>query len=212
LPEALLNYLVLLGWAPPSGEEILSSERMIEEFSLDAISKSAPVHNRKKLEWLNSYYIRGKEEEDLSEILLPYLQKAGIAVDHIDRKQLAQVAGILKGNLVILSDIDQYLGIFYDEKFCVDEGAKTILLDPKNRETLRSILAILENPSDLKPEDEHPLLRQLEEKTGRKGKTLYAPLRAAVTGKIRGPELIKTLPLLGRDRIIKRLKMALELT
>ena len=212
LPEALLNYLVLLGWAPPSGEEILSLERMTEEFSLVAISKSAPIHNRKKLEWLNSYYVREKEEEELSNFLLPYLQKAGITVDHIDRKQLAQVAGILKDNLVILSDIDQYLGIFYDERFFVDEGAKTVLSDPKNRETLHSILAILETPSDLRPEDEYPLLKQLEEKTGRKGKALYAPLRAAITGKTRGPELVKTLPLLGRDRIMRRLRMALELT
>jgi nondiscriminating glutamyl-tRNA synthetase len=212
LPEALLNYLVLLGWASPSGEEILSLERIIEEFSLVAISKSAPVHNRKKLEWLNSYYIRKKGERQLCEMLFPYLQKAGIAVDHIDRKQFARVAEILKDNLVILSDIDQYLGIFYDEKFSVDEGAKAILMDPKNRETLRSILGVLENLSGSVLEGEQPLLAQLEEKTGRKGKALYAPLRAAVTGKAKGPELAKTLPLLGKERITHRIKMALEIS
>lgn len=212
LPEALLNYLVLLGWSPPSGEEILSLEKMIEEFSLEAVSKSAPIHNRKKLEWLNSYYIREKGEGELSEILFPHLEKAGIAVDPIDHKRFVQITEILRDNLIILSDMDQYLGIFYDEKFSVDEGAKAVLLDPKNRETLRSILAILENLSELRHEGENPLLPQLEEKTGKKGKALYAPLRAAVTGKTKGPELVKTLPLLGRERIMHRIKMALEIS
>ncbi len=85
------------------------------------------------------------------------------------------MAGALKDNLVILSDIDQYLGIFFDERFAFDEGAKTILSDQKNRETLQSILNLLENMRRI-PEVDHSLLAQLEEKTGRHGKALYAPL------------------------------------
>jgi len=209
LPEALLNYLVLLGWTSPSGEEILSSEKMIEEFSLQAISKSAPVHNRKKLEWLNSRYIRNQHDEALSKRVLPYVEKAGIPLDPVNSKTFIQMAGALKDNLVILSDIDQYLGIFFDEKFAFDEGAKTVLSDQKNRETLQSILNLLENEGV--PVD-HSLLAQLEEKTGRHGKALYAPLRAAATGKTKGPELVKTLPLLGKERIIGRIKMALSIS
>lgn len=211
LSEALLNYLVLLGWASPSGEEVLPLDKIVEDFSLSAISKSAPIHNRKKLEWLNSFYIRKKGDEELSEILLPYLQRAGILIQQIDREPFTQIAGILRDNLVILSDVEQYLGIFFDEKFSFDDKAKTILMDSKNRETLRSVLDKLENPSAMKQVDQHSLLAQLEEKTGRKGKALYAPLRAAVTGKTKGPELAKTLPLLGKERIIRRIKMALEI-
>ena len=69
---------------------------------------------------------------------MPYLQKSGIPMEQIDREQLASIAGILKDNLVILSDIDHYLGIFYDGKFSYEDGAKAILSDPKNRETLQS--------------------------------------------------------------------------
>ena len=211
LPEALLNYLVLLGWASPSGEEILPLQKIVEDFSLQSISRSAPVHNRKKLEWLNSSYIRNKEDEELSEKLLPYLLKAGIPMEQIDRRELTSIARVLKDNLVILSDIDHYLGIFYDGKFSYEDGAKAILSDPRNRETLQSVLAILENPAALGQEDPRPLLAQMEEKTGRRGKSLYAPFRAAVTGRLKGPELVKTLPILGRDRIVKRLKTALEI-
>jgi len=86
-----------------------------------------------------------------------------------------------------------------------------VLQDPKNRETLCSVLSTLEKSSEPGSEEE-ALLIQLEKGTGRKGRDLFAPLRAAVTGKTRGPELAKTLPLLGKERIITRLKMALEIS
>jgi len=212
LPEALQNYLILLGWSPPSGKETLPLKKMVEEFSIQDISRSAPIYNRKKLEWLNSHYIREKDEETLAEILVPYLQKAGIQIDQIDHQWLNQIFGILKENLVVLSQVQEYLGIFFDEKFFFEDGVKTLLLDTKNRETLRSVLRILEDSHEIISEEQSSLLPQLEKKTGCKGKGLYAPLRAAVTGKTKGPELAKTLPLLGRERIIKRLKMALEVS
>jgi glutamyl-tRNA synthetase len=211
LPEALLNYLVLLGWSPPSGEEILPLEKIVKDFSLGDVSKSAPIFNRKKLEWLNSHYIRKKEEEPFSELLLPYLEKAVLTIHQIDPNHLTKISGVLKENIVILSQIEEYLGIFFDEKFLFEEGAKTVLLDSGNRESLHIILNVLEASSEITPDNCSSLLSQLEEKTGRKGKNLYAPLRAGVTGKMKGPELVKTLPLLGRERMIKRLKMALEI-
>jgi len=212
LPEALQNYLILLGWSPPSGKETLPLKKMVEEFSIQDISRSAPIYNRKKLEWLNSHYIREKDEETLAEILVPYLQKAGVQIDQIDHQWLNQIFGILKENLVVLSQVQEYLGIFFDEKFFFEDGVKTLLLDPKNRETLRSVLRILEDSHEMILDEQSSLLPQLEKKTGCKGKGLYAPLRAAVTGKTKGPELAKTLPLLGRERVIKRLKMALEVS
>ena len=212
LPEALQNYLILLGWSPPSGKETLPLKKMVEEFSIQDISRSAPIYNRKKLEWLNSHYIREKDEEALAEILVPYLQKAGIQIDQIDRQWLNQIFGILKENLVVLSQVQEYLGIFFDEKFFFEDGVKTLLLDPKNRETLRSVLRILEDSHEIILDEQSSLLPQLEKKTGCKGKGLYAPLRAAVTGKMKGPELAKTLPLLGRERVIHRIKMAIEIS
>ncbi len=212
LPEALQNYLILLGWTPPSGRETLSFQRMAEEFSIEDVSKSAPIFNRKKLEWLNSLYIREREEEQLSGILIPYLRKAGIRTDEIDRQWFGQVAGLLKENIVVLSQVEEYLGIFFDERFFFEDGAKTVLQDSRNRETLRSVLEALEPLSEIELSGETPLLSQLEKKTGRKGKSLYAPVRAAATGKTKGPELAKTLPLLGKERILRRIKMALEMT
>jgi len=211
LPEALENYLVLLGWTPPSGQETLSLERMVQEFSIQDVSRSAPVYNRKKLEWLNSYYIRAKDGGQLSKLLIPYLQRSGIRTDQNNHQRLSQISELLKENLVVLSQVEEYLGIFFDEKFSFEERAKAILQDPGNRETLAAVLGFLENSPDIGSDEETSLLSRLEKETGRKGKVLYAPLRAAVTGKTKGPELVKTLSVLGKERIIRRLRMALEL-
>ena len=210
LPEALLNYLVLLGWTPPSGEEILPLERIVEEFSLNAISKSAPIFDRKKLEWLNSSYIRHQTDARLSEMLRPYLEKSGLS--GIDPNHLNQIASVSKENLIVLSQLDQYLGIFFDEKFSFDDGAKKILFDSKNRETVSAILRELESSPEIASDGWTLFLSQLAEKTGRKGRSLYAPFRAAITGTTKGPELIHLLPILGQKRMIHRLKMALETT
>ena len=212
LSEALVNYLVLLGWTAPSGQEVLSRERIIEAFSLSALSRNAPVHSKKKLEWFNSIYIRKMEEDRLLDRLLPYLDKAGLRVDRIDRPYLVRMAGLLKENLVVLSQVEKYLGIFFDEHFSFEDGAKSVLSNSEHREILRRLVDVLKDPSEIVEGDGSSLLSRLEAETGKKGKTLYAPLRAAVTGMTKGPELVKILPLLGKERIMKRLKMALELS
>jgi len=150
------------------------------------------------------------EEGQLLERVLPYFKKAGLDVDHIDQNDLAQIADALKENLVVLSQVEEYLGIFFDERFNIDDSAKTVLSDSSSREILQAILAVLETFPEMTVDAWPSLLHQLEEKTGKKGKNLLAPFRAAVTGKTRGPELAKTLPLIGRERMIKRLKMALS--
>jgi nondiscriminating glutamyl-tRNA synthetase len=212
LPETLLNYLVLLGWASPSGEEILPLERIIEAFSLSGLSRNAPSHSLKKLEWLNSHYIRKADKGRLTQLLLPYFEKAGITISTSNPDYLDQICSLLKENLSVLSQIGEYLGIFFDQKFYFEEEAKAILILPENRNPLRTILNTIEGGSEIDGDGASSLLRKLEEKTGRKGKPLYGLLRAGITGKMKGPELVKTLPLLGKERMVKRLKMALELS
>jgi nondiscriminating glutamyl-tRNA synthetase len=212
LPEALLNYLVLLGWTPPSGKEMMSVDEIAESFSLRHVSKNAPIHSRKKLEWLNSHYIRSKTGEQLLDLLIPLLEKSGVHVAGIDRDDLIRVAEAIRENLVVLSQVEEYLGIFFDNLFAFEEDARVLLSAPDHHETIRAILSVIELFPKITTEDWPSLLLELEEKAGKKGKNLLAPFRAAITGRLRGPELAKALPLIGKERIIKRLKMALELT
>jgi glutamyl/glutaminyl-tRNA synthetase len=152
------------------------------------------------------------EEGRLLDLLLPYFEKAGLRVDRIDREYLIKVVNLLKENLVVLSQVLEYLGIFFDEKFSFEDGAKAALSDSKHRETLRLLLDALKDPSEIVEVDGSSLFSRLEARTGRKGKALYAPLRAGVTGMMKGPELVKILPLLGKERIVQRLEMALEIS
>ena len=140
---------------------------------------------------------------------MPYLEKSGLS--GIDPDHLDQIASVSKENLVVLSQIGQYLGIFFDEKFSFDAEARKILLDSKNRETVSAILRALQGSPEITSDGWPLFLSQLAEKTGRKGRNLYAPFRAAITGTTKGPELIHLLPILGQKRMIDRLKMALAL-
>jgi len=212
LPEAIQNYLLLLGWSHPSGEEVLPLKEIIEAFSFENISKSAPIFHRKKLEWLNGIYLRHLGEDRLTHLLLPFIEKAGISLDQVDQNYLTQLSKVLKENLTLLSQVEQYLGIFFDEKFSFEDEAKAILSDSKNRELIQRVLDLLITNPAIEPEAWPSFLTQLEKKLGVEGKNFYGPLRAAITGKMRGPELAKTLPLLESEKIIRRLKMALELT
>jgi glutamyl-tRNA synthetase len=212
LPEALLNYLVLLGWTSPSGEEMLTLEEIVKVFSLTALSRNAPIHSRKKLEWLNSHYIRKTDHDRLIRLLLPYLEKAGAPVNQLNQEYFAQICGLLKENLAILSEVEEYLGIFFDELFFFGEETKAVLISPENREALQTILSVLDGLPEMEGDSGSPLLARFESETGRKGKSLYTLLRAGITGKMKGPELVKILPLLGKERMIKRLKMAMEIS
>jgi len=212
LPEALLNYLALLGWTSPSGEEILSLERIVGDFSLSALSRNAPVHSRKKLEWLNSHYIRKMDQDRLAGHLLPYIERTGIPVDRQNQKYLNRISCLLKENLTLLSQVEEYLGVFFDPKFSFEEEAKNLLSSPGNRDILETVLQAVEDWADMEGDPGSALLARLEEKTGLKRKSLYALLRAGMTGKMKGPELAKILSLLGKERMVKRLKMALELS
>jgi len=124
---------VILGWTSPSGEEVLPMEKIIEQFSLYHLSKSAPIHSRKKLEWLNSIHLRQKGKDQILDLFLPYFERAGLPVNRFDRDDLFRIADALKDNIVLLSQVSEYLGIFFDEKFGYEDGARTILQDGEHR-------------------------------------------------------------------------------
>jgi len=209
LPEALLNYLLILGWTNPSGEEVIPIEKMIKEFSISSLSRNAPSHSIKKLEWLNSIYIRRKKDDELSILLKPYLEKAGL--HHVDQNYLRTISDSIKENLVKLSQIEDYLGVFFDEKFYFSDEAKEILLKEKNQKIIQIVLETLESIPEINEEDWPSIINQFQDRTGVNRKELLIPIRAGITGIIQGPQLVKILQILGRERIIKRLKKALEL-
>jgi glutamyl-tRNA synthetase len=206
LPEALLNYLGLLGSSFTEGREILSREEMIKDFSLERTSKSGAIFDEEKLHWLNAIYIRNCKTEDLVERLKPFLEQAGFKTDAIDAKWLNQVIELVKTELITFSEIGSHIDIFFDEKYTITEEAKKILDNEKARKVIIAFNEYLKTAKDNLQELYPAAIKYVKEKTGAKGKELFMPIRAALTGKVHGPELDKVFAILGKDTTLNRLK------
>jgi nondiscriminating glutamyl-tRNA synthetase len=205
LPEALMNYLALLGSSFTEGREILSREEMIKDFSLERISKSGAIFDEEKLHWLNAIYIRNCKTEDLVERLKPFLVQAGYKTDAIDAKWFNQVIELVKTELTILAEIGSHISIFFDEKYEITEEARKILDNEKARKVIIAFNEYLKIAQDNLQELYPSAIKYAKEKTGAKGKELFMPIRAALTGKVHGPELDKVFAILGKDNTLNRL-------
>jgi nondiscriminating glutamyl-tRNA synthetase len=205
LSEALINYLGLLGSSFTYGREILSREEMITDFALERASKSGAIFDEEKLRWLNAIYIRNCKTQDLIERLKPFLEQAGYIIDNIDAKWLSEVIELVKTELTSLADIGSHIGIFFDDKYEITAEAKQILEKENTIQVVKVFAEYLKNAAGNPQEIYLAAIKYTKEKIRAKGKELFMPIRAALTGKIHGPELDKVFAILGVDSAIKRL-------
>jgi glutamyl-tRNA synthetase len=208
LPEALGNYLGLLGSSFTEGREVLSREEMIAAFSLERASKSGAIFDEEKLHWLNAVYIRHCETPDLVLRLQPFLEQAGYKAHELDPAWLSQVIELIKSDLITLADIGNHIDIFFENKYAVSAEAKQVLEKESARLVVSAFREYLKN-TDADVQEIYPAaIKYVKEKTGFKGKGLFMPIRAALTGKVHGPELDKVFAILGRDAVLRRFKLA----
>ncbi|MFZ2396181.1 MAG: glutamate--tRNA ligase [Smithella sp.] len=206
LPEALINYLGLLGSSFTDGREVLSRDEMITGFALERASKSGAIFDEEKLHWLNAIYIRNCKTEDLVERLKPFLEQAGYKTDTIDAKWLNEVIELLKTELTTLAEIGNHIDIFFDDKYEITAEAKQILEKENAAQVVKVFAEYLKNAAGNPQEIYLAAIKYTKEKTRAKGKELFMPIRAAITGKDHGPELDKVFAVLGKDVALRRLK------
>ncbi len=209
LPEALLNYLALLGGSLGEGREVCSVDELVAAFSLDRAGKSGAVFDEDKLVWLNSLYIHNASPEDLKDRLCPFIMKAGYDPALLDLQWLEGMVTAVQPNLARLSDISPYLAMFVDKEFPLEKQALALLREKDSQAVLQALLKLVEEGGN--GADDYPqLMRQLRSITSVKGKGLFMPVRAALTGSLRGPELDKIFSLLEKQEILARLRRALS--
>jgi len=205
LPDALTNYLGLLGSSFAEGKEILSREEMIAAFSLERASKSGAVFDEEKLHWLNAVYIRNCATEVLIGKLKPFLEEAGFNIKSIDQERFLKIIDLVKNDLTMLADIGSNIDIFFDDKYVLSPDAEQMLAQKNALNAVQAfaegLMVCVADSPDLYP----AAIKYAKEKSGAKGKDLFMPIRAAITGKIRGPELDKVFAILGRERALKRM-------
>ena len=213
LPEALFNFLALLGWSPGGDREIMTKEEMIESFSLDRISKKAAVFDLEKLEWMNGVYINAMSNDELLERLIPLLLKKGWVDDKtINEKKdyLINFVTLLKTRMRRLTDFIRYGTYFFEDIKNYEEKGIRKYFGKDTSLYLEKLNGVLQRVNDFSKENLENIFRELSETIGIKPAKLIHPVRLAVTGLTVGPGLFDILEVLGKKIVINRLTKAIK--
>jgi nondiscriminating glutamyl-tRNA synthetase len=213
LPEAVLNFITLLGWSPKGEEEIFSKQDIIDQFSLDRISKSPAVFDMDKLNWMNNLYLKKTENARVVELAIPHLQKAGKIPQHLTESELEWVSALVQlyqDQLPFVAEIVSLSQLFFTDEIVYDDEARAVLAEEHAPIVLASFLKQVELTDTFNAEQMKVLLKQVQTETGFKGKPLFMSIRVALTGQMHGPDLNASLFLLGKTKVISRLQSLLS--
>ena len=214
LPEAVFNFLALIGWSLDDKTEIMTRKELIDNFSLERISKTGALFNWEKLEWMNGLYIRNLSLDEFMERSMPYLEKGlpETVKRPLDKDHLKQMLELVQERAKTLAEVPELVSFFYIE----ESGYEPDLLIGKKmiKEDAVKVLEVsLERLSALEPFDTESmenLLRPLAEELGFKAGQLFGTLRVATTGRTAAPPLFQTMEVLGKEVCLNRIEKALK--
>ncbi len=210
LVDAVVNYIVLLGWSPGTNQEIFSLEELEKVFSIDGISKSPSAFDYNKLNWFNGEYIRKMSLDEFHEVAKPYYNGV-IKNENIDLKKVSK---ILQARVDVLTSIPEKVDFFdelpeYDEEIYVHKKMKTTL--ENSLESLKAALPVLEELTEWNEQSIHDSLLQLVEKLGIKNGQMLWPVRTAITGKAVTPGgAIEAADILGKEETLNRIRAGIK--
>jgi len=214
VPEALANYMTLLGWTPPdSTKEIFTLAQAAESFSLERVNKAGAKFDWDKLDWLNSQYLHHLPASELVERLIPYWQGAGYQVDlESDRPWLEKLAALIGPSLIRLADAEKESRLIMTEVIEFQADAIQQLQQPNAKDVLSSILAVIDTVETLTEENAKEQINQITKALGVKKGVVMKSLRAGLMGALQGPDLMQSWVLLNQKGWDKtRLNQALTL-
>lgn len=216
LPEALVNFLALLGWSPPTVREILDRQELVSLFSLERVSKSPAVFNLEKLQWMNMNYLKNAPLSVIFDLCLPHLAQAGLIEESLSperRVWLEKVVDSVRAKLSYCAQVTEVAAAFFGETVQLedrDEEARLALAE----KTAPAVISFLREKALQFAEWDEETVRQVLKETGKelnvKGKALLMTVRVAVSGRSHGPDLNTLLALLGPQAVARRLEHALK--
>ncbi len=211
LPEALVNYLARLGWSYRD-QEIFSPGELIEKFTLEHVGKSAAVFNPEKLLWLNSHYITSMDQKEIIDRLKPYLIIDGLIKEDtvLDKAWMEKVIASLKERCRTLTEFSSAARYFFSDDVETDPEAAKKFLIPANRGVLEDVLKGLEAIPSFSETDIDGLFREIMAGRGIRMGQVAQPVRVALTGRTVSPGIFEVIDILGRDRVLRRLRTAVE--
>lgn len=204
LPEAIVNYLVLLGWSPNSNKEIFTMDELKKEFDPKRISKSSSKYDVKKLNWVNAHYIKKLDDESYIKLVKPFMEEAYDLSSYSD-EWIFHLANIYKNHISYGKEIVKEIEMFFNKDLKLDSECEEFMKNEGINDTITSFKEEIENISNWDVDSINEAINNVKEKTGAKGKMLYMPIRIKTTGVMHGPELGDTIYLLGKALVLDRL-------
>ena len=208
LPEALMNYLALLGWAPTGGDrELFAPQELIAEFDLTRVTPSPAVFDFDKLNWINRQYLKQAAPKRLAELSLPYLPQLGSTLTPTLRAWMEKLLALLIPNVDRLDQLQERAKFLFEHdpaaaKADVENAA--VLASPAAQSVLHAFSEkMADEPSPVTPERFKALINEVKAETGIKGKDLFHPIRIALTGSHSGPEFDRIVPLMEEGSALK---------
>ena len=206
LPEALGNYLILLGWYPGENRDVIPLSEAVKEFSISAMNDVQAKFDVQKLKWLNGEYIMRKPTAELLNLAKEHLQGAGFDLSGVSDDFISKVLDLYKVRIKTLSDFPTMTDCFFTDDFIFEEDGKVQLAKEEIRSLLQIFAARLETLEDFRREAIEKTCRELAHELEVKAGSIIHPARMAVSGKSKGAGLFEMMELLGKDRVLKRIR------
>ncbi len=207
LPEAMVNYLVRLGWSY-GDQEIFSKHELIEKFNLQNLGRSSAVFNPEKLLWLNQHYIKTLDAKQIGELLKVFLNKINIVCD--DKWRLEKIVLALRERSKTMAEMAEKAKVFFEEKVVFEEGAYEKFITNEIKTILSDIADGLKDLSDFSIVGIENFFKEFVEKKGIKFKTIAQPLRVVLCGKTIGPGIFEMIEIFGKEESIRRISDAIK--
>ncbi|MBR0615020.1 MULTISPECIES: glutamate--tRNA ligase [Bacillus] len=209
LPEALFNFIALLGWSPVGEEELFTKEQFIDIFDVNRLSKSPALFDMHKLKWVNNQYVKALDLDQVVALTLPHLQKAGKVSEQLTEEEntwVRKLISLYHEQLSYGAEIVELTELFFKEQIEYNQEAKEVLAEEQVPEVMASFARQLEQLESFTPDEIKAAIKAVQKETGHKGKKLFMPIRVAVTGQTHGPELPQSIELLGKETVLNRIK------
>ncbi|MEO0279020.1 MAG: glutamate--tRNA ligase [candidate division WOR-3 bacterium] len=208
-PEALINYLALLGWSPKENRELFSVEELIQRFDLSAISRHNARFDMAKLQWMSGHYLAKMDEERFVRLGIEAFQKAGFDTSSYSEEYLKGVMRTCRNKIKTFSELPEYAGFYFKKNIDYDPEAKERLFTADIRPLLEELREQYTHLSEWLPTKLEATLKELAAKRGIKPATIVHPLRLALTGRTIGPSLYDSMAVLGKEEVLRRIDVAL---
>ena len=212
LTDALINFVALLGWAPSDSVEIKTVDEIAKDFRINEISSSNSIFEYDKLNWMNGQYIKKMDISKLTDMIIPFL--ADYDLSELSREKLEKMVEITREPLTTLKDIQKDVPYFFGEDVPLDE-VKELLTTELSKNVLNKFMELAQKWDFNNEQELHDDLQKLRDdfkaNFGYKPKETMWAIRAAVTGRTRGADMVGILTILGKDKVLRRIKNAMNL-